>query len=207
MAAESDSTESNMTQLVRARRDPDPLVIDLMINIVATGIAGLLVKVGKAVFRRPGRFKFDNVNAPHLPPGELKRLIDEIDRIASEAYLLVLPERPRELGGIILLTPEQIARYHSLREELFAKLRTIDEISESWISDDVEAGELAPSGSMRLPKEFRDHLRATKKRLDDARVASLAGVAMHDIKASLCHMRELVRLIQGASDTNRRSGA
>ena len=154
------------------RRDPDPIVVDLLVNLAAAGIGGVIVKVGQAAWAGRPRFPRQNPPITRSDLDRLRRSIDTLDRLAEDASRLVEPGTKRELGGQLLLTQDQLRQYHQIRETLFEEVRTVDTISESLIPSDVE-GQVRGRKTRRrsLPQDFRTQIAFLEKRLRDARVA------------------------------------
>jgi hypothetical protein len=179
------------------RRDPDPIVVDLLVNLAAAGIGGVIVKLGQAAWAGRPRWPRQNPPVIRADLDRLRHSIDTLDRLADDASRLVEPGTKRELGGKLLLPQDQLRRYHQIREALFEEVRTVDTISESLIPSNVEG--LARGRSTRrrsLPQDFRTQSAFLEKRLRDARVASTSERSFLEIKAAIGTMRRMLEQVE-----------
>ena len=171
--------------------DPDPIVIDLLINLAATGIAGLLVKLIKVALQRYGRSSGSISQFSGIVEG-IEDQINRIKKLVDSAMILVEPGAKRELGGILLLRPNQIQEYHRIRDTLFDEVKKLDEISME-LDKGFEKGLSLQGTKEGKPTEFKKEISYIETRLRDARVASLSEHAFLDIKSSLDAMRQIIK--------------
>lgn len=170
--------------------DPAPLVIDLLVNIAATALSGLLVNVGSTLYSSIS-WRRQSSNTTFTPSIEtLGQRLDELESLVRRAFQLIRSNSRRELGGILLLNHEQMEQYRELRESIFDLLRQVDELTEDLPSQPEDRTETS------RPREFRVQVRFIENRLADARVANLAEEAFLEISSALIGMRRLLDQIQ-----------
>jgi hypothetical protein len=175
--------------------DPDPIVIDLLVGLAGTAIAGAIKKSAEAIFAAARRRRPQSMEEPAAARlQQLRRELDEPERRSTLAATLVGSGR-RELGAVVMLDPERLQQYHALREAIFHQLRRVDELVESF--GDVDEVVVQKRGRRRspLPKEFRTRLKYVDQRLRDARSATLAGEAFLDISSAVGMLRQILDLL------------
>jgi hypothetical protein len=182
------------------RIDPDSIVIELLVNLAATGLAGLLAKLGSLVLR----LRRDR-NAALIATKETLPLLEDqfqkLKQAVENAASLTGPETRLVVGGGLLLDPNAIRRYHELREGIFAQLRTFDDVSEKMLSRiDEIAPHAAPASDRNLPTEFRTQIKFIDKRLRDARVANYAEGAFLEIRAALLAIERVIAQIRQTAE-------
>lgn len=188
--------------------DPDPLVVDLLVNLAATGVAGLLVKVGH-VFYSSSWWRRRSSMAPALATQvdqqtieDLHKRVEDLESLTKRAFQLVKSNGRRELGGVLLLDSNRIEQYHELRESLFSLLRVVDKLTEG-LSLQSENLEPEDRSETNLPRDFRSQVRFIENRLIDARVASIAEEAFLEINSAIVGMRRLLEHIRYRAQRNR----
>lgn len=188
--------EEAMASIVRKKEclvGPDPIVIDLLINLAATGIASLLVKVIRMALQHQSRLN-ESIKQYSVILQNIEDQINRIEKIVNDVRKLIEPGAKRELGGLLLLTPELIQDYHRLRDTLFDEVRTLDEMS-LQLDKIIEKAKFPIEIKGQKPTEFKKEISYIEKRLREARVASLSAYAFFDIKSSLDAMRLLIKSI------------
>lgn len=184
--------------LTRPHQDPDPMVFDLLVNLAATGIAGILVKTGKRLLARRTKKR-----APMATPLEeartslatLTALVSELHTLIAHAETIVPPQSKRELGGVLMLSPDEIGRYLGLRDALIDKLKRVDDLAMAH-EGQLAGFEVESRTRRRLPKEFRHLIATAEKRLTSARTATLSGIALLDVKAAAVAMQAMLEILQ-----------
>jgi hypothetical protein len=177
--------------------DPDPLVIDLLVGLAGTAIAGGIKKAAEAIFAAARR-RWPTTTVERTPPGQLQQLrreLEELERRLSVATTLVGSGR-RELGGVVVLDQNRLQQYHELREGIFDQLRRLDELVESFGAVGGEVPARPGRRRTALPKEFRDRLKYVDHRLRDARSATLAGEAFLDVSSAVGMLRQILDLLE-----------
>jgi len=202
----------------RGRLDPDPVVLDLLVSLTATAIAGAVKKVGQiALASRRRRPQFALASEPRIDLAPLHAGLDALETYIDEALALVEPGSRRELGGQLLLDRDSIQRYHQIREGLFNQLRLMDGFLENlqhvsieggvpqMVSEDLlESADLesserrAPRRPRRapLPPEFREQIKFVEKRLRSARTAALAETTFLEIRAVVSALRRMLQYVK-----------
>jgi len=184
------------SRVMPEQSDPDPLVIDLMVGLAGTAIAGAIKKAGVAILaaaRRRRQTPADpSVAVTQLQ--QLRRELDELERRSATAASLVGSGR-RELGGMVMLDPNRLQEYHELRESIFGQLRRVDEMAESFGDPDEHRARAGKGRRTGLPKEFRERLKYVDQRLRDARCATLAGEAFLDVTAAVGMLRQILEFL------------
>lgn len=113
--------------------DPDPLVIDLIIGVAATGVASLLAKLVRIAMTSRQR-KLPTA----LEPITFKRLrdaINELEVLTNQAFRLIDPSTRRQLGGLLLLNPKELEKYNQIRDNHFSHIRETDILTQELVRD------------------------------------------------------------------------
>lgn len=173
------------------RVDPDPLVIDQLVNLAATGLAGLIVKLSALVLQ-PWRDHNATYAAVRQALPVLEEQFRNLIQLVDHAASLTGSDTRRIIGGGMLLDLDAIRNYQELRDAIFNQLRTLDELSERLLSR-IEDDAPAALGSQRdLPAEFRTQITFIDKRLREARVAAYAEGAFLEIRAALMAVDRMI---------------
>ena len=175
-------------------QDPDPIVVDLLVNLGATAIAGVLVKLGRGVYQRWRQRPAPGINQNLL--GVLEGSLESFEGLLHRAFQLFHPGTRRELGGVLLLNSNQIHQYHEIRESLFDQLRKLDDLSQELSSEFERPDDSQERDDAGLPREFRAQVSFIANRLHDARVATLAEEAFLEIKAALVAIRRMLEQLK-----------
>jgi hypothetical protein len=174
-------------------------VVDLLVNLAAAGIGGVIVKVGQAAWARLPHRSRQEPPVARADLDRLRRSIETLERLSDSASRLAEPGTRRELGGQLLLSQDQLRQYYQIREALFEEVRTIDLSSESLIPRDTDAqGRDVRRQRRRLPQDFRTQITFLEKRLRDARVASTAERSFLEVKAAISTMRRMLDQVEDA---------
>jgi hypothetical protein len=181
--------DADWTEGRRCSTDPDPVVLDLLVNVAATAIGGYLLKLLSEESNR--RRSMWGPHRPSIQPDTatlLLKWIDELDSLIAEAIALVPADVQRTLGVPLLLTPEQLRRYSGIRDHIFELVRTLQDFTQRLpIESD---GQL--EGQQPLPKGMQRQCRAIQRELKDARTAALSAEAFARIRSAAQIMRRLV---------------
>ena len=146
-------------------QDPSPIVIDLLVNLAATALAGTAVQIGETRIARSrkGHAELAAPDLSHL--NQVRDLLSDVERLSDRAAHLVPPTERRELGGVFLLSQNGIGEYRSIRDQIFEKLREIDVLTQK-LADDAEGSVAKPrQARSRLTKTFREQVQLINKRL------------------------------------------
>jgi hypothetical protein len=182
--------------------DPDPIIIDLLVGLTGTAIAGAIKKVGQKVLARRRRRQAELVAPPTANQvGVLRRSLDDLERRIDQALALIQPGQKRELGGQILLDQHSIRQYHELRDGLFTQVRTVDDLVEGLLPNALDDQAGVDGGRMRLPSEFREQLRFVERKLREARTATLADEALLEMRSAVVAMRRMIDYIESAGQS------
>ncbi len=182
------------------RVDPDPIVIDLLVGLTGTAIAGAIKKVGQTLLarRRRSHVRDDQVSG-RSEVRALRGQLDDLDRRIAQALALIQPGRKRELGGQILLDQESLRQYHELREGLFTQVRTLDDLVENLLPDGTDGQTGSGGRNTRLPSQFREQLRFVERKLRESRTAALADGALLEMRSAVAGMRRMLDYIESAA--------
>lgn len=183
--------------------DPDPIIIDLLVGLTGTAIAGAIKKVGQAVLARRRRRQAQTL-APLATPNQVKALrrsLDDLERRIDQALALIQPGQVRELGGQILLDQQSIRQYHELRDGLFTQVRVVDDLVEGLVPIEPEEQSSVDRRRMRLPSDFRNQLRFVERKLREARTATLADGALLETRSAVVAMRRMIDYIESAGQS------
>lgn len=175
--------------------DPDPLLLELLVQVVANGLGSLITHAGKSVF---GRQRADGLWDSPSPVEGLIRHVATLERLVNEASSLVGPGIKREMGGVLLLTRESLSRHGELLESLLAEVRELNRLSVSpRIEESADRSGNTRSGRRsKLPAEFKTHLRFITRRLKSARTASYSGQAFLEVKSAITGMRQCLEYLE-----------
>lgn len=169
--------------------DPDPLILSVLTEVLAVAVAGLLIKSAASLYGRGGR--------QDALRSELKQHLDSLLDLIDRVERLVGSERRMEMGGVLLLTAEQLEEFKGLREEIFRGLRGVDEVATKIPVEDLQA---SPSATRRLrkvvPPTFRDLSKLVKQTLRRARTAATAGSLFAQVRVAVEAMRQMAEQLE-----------
>ena len=178
--------------------DPDPLIMDLLVGLAGTAIAGAIKKVGQTLLARRRPWQAELAPSPLTDQaGILRRNLAELERRIDQALTLIEPGMKRELGGQILLDQQSIRQYHELREGLFDQVRAVDDLVEGL--PDAAGGHNDVLDGRKLPGEFRKQLKFIERKLREARTAALADEALLEVRSAVVSMRRTIDYIESAA--------
>lgn len=179
--------------------DPDPIIIDLLVGLTGTALAGAIKKVGQTILARRRRRQAECLVPPTTNQiGALRRSLDDLARRIDQARALIQPGQKRELGGQILLDPQAIRQYHDVRDGLFSQVRALDDLVESLLPDTLDDQSCVGGRRMRLPSEFREPLKFVNRKLREARTATLADEALLETRSAVLAMRRMIDYVESA---------
>lgn len=175
-----------MTDGKRAREfDPDPLTIELLVQIGVAALGGILARLPDAAiatWRRAGQSLSDAEDLYE----QLSALMDRLESHIDEAMALVGPAIKRGVGIPLLLPADGLDRYHRLREHVFEDPRQIDGLAQEIFSH--------PDKTPQAPREFRSYAKLIEKRMRDASTASTSEDALLEMKQAAVVMHRMLEL-------------
>jgi hypothetical protein len=174
--------------------DPLEIVLDLLLNLAGTAIAGGLTVVAKRLWRRhssravegQGYFDPDSISRAHLR--SIRASLDELAHLVGRASTLVDPTQKRELGSRLFLTRQQLEEYHRIRGALFDGVKKVDEVLESL--PELEEGDA------RLPHDIEAQRKFIEKQLSQSRTAGRVEDSFLAIWAAVAGMHRMLDRVE-----------